>query len=148
MILDAVHITKEGERCRVAEMETDHLLNTIRFQLRKLVKIVEASKIETDEYTQKLYGYPKVSVNIAVDTVEVVIARLTPYIFEAFYRFPATNIATMEEIRQMLDLILKRDGRLVTPAGLLPEPVSSQEIWFDDDDEQFGPGHPHDFGDS
>lgn len=136
MILDAVHITKEGERCRIAEMETDHLLNTIRFQLRNLIKVVEASEIETDEYTQKLYGYPQISTSNAVDAVEITIAKLTPYIFEAFYRFPATNIATMEEIRQMLDLILKRDGRLITPAGLIPEVVPSQEIWLGDDEDE------------
>jgi hypothetical protein len=136
MILDAIHMTKEGDQCRVAEMETDHLLNTIRYSLRNLVKVVEASEVEADEYTQRLYGYPKVNINVAVDTVETVIAKLTPYIFEAFYRFPATNIATMEEIRQMLDLILKRDGRLITPAGLLPEALPSQEIWFDDDEDE------------
>ncbi len=150
MILDAVHIDKEGARLRIAEMDTQHLLNTIRFQLRKLEKVVAASETKQDDYTAKLYNYRQIDINEAVEAVEMTIALLTPYIFEAFYRFPEVNITTMEEIQQLLNTILRREGRLITPAGLLPERASSQEMLFlgEDDDEQFGDGHPHEFGDS
>lgn len=130
MILDHTHISQDGTKQRVAEMETTHLLNLIRYKLRWLEKVVQASESKQDKYTSKLYGLAEIDVEDAAYQVERTIAALTPYIFEAFFRGEEViQNPRFGDIVELLQFVLKRDNRLIVPNGLqLPEKVQGEII--------------------
>ena len=100
MTLKARHTTAEGKTLLVAEMDNDHLLNTINLALGKVeqiavefTRIVSANEAEDTPYSEAwriMYDIPKKSAKSAAKeyaaTVEMAAEYLAPYIMELFTR--------------------------------------------------------------
>lgn len=100
MTLKARHTTAEGRTMLVAEMDNDHLLNTINLALGKVeqiavefARIVSASETEDTPYSEAwriMYDIPKRSAKSTAreyaQTVEMTAKYLAPYIMELFTR--------------------------------------------------------------
>ena len=100
MTLKARHTTAEGKMMLVAEMDNDHLLNTINLALGKVervanefTQIVSTSETEDTPYSEAwriMYDIPKRSAKSAAKeyaaTVEMAAEYLAPYIIELFTR--------------------------------------------------------------
>ena len=113
-LLGLTHTTKDGKVMRIAEMDTPHLLNTIRLELRKANEVLVASRNPGNRYTSRLYGRKSITPEEAADTVNEVLAHLLPYVFEAFFRYreiPGYQ-PTMENILELLISVMHREGQL------------------------------------
>jgi len=145
MILNHIHVTKEGKRLRVAELETIHLLNILRGYFRKANEIFVASQQNSKDdslnrYKNKLYGYRSVDPETAALAIEETLETVMPYIFEALFRADELkNYKEWEELRGFMQSVLQREGKLDTGLTLLPPSVDQDRgyvypIEFDDTD--------------
>jgi hypothetical protein len=90
--LKAKHTTKKDEVMLISQMETDHLLNAIRFTLRKMVDLVSTTtQVEENQYKNALYGKNPLTPEQIADLINGAISGLAPYIVEAFFRVDEIN---------------------------------------------------------
>jgi hypothetical protein len=100
-------------------METLHLMNTIRFSLRKIVDIVPAEEVKpSNPYKDALYGVVALKPEVIAGLVNDALEGLAPYIFEAFFRSNETGtdfekvIQVRNECLALLETILGRRTKL------------------------------------
>jgi len=115
------HVTKDGDRLLIAEMEDEHLLNTIKVFTRQAKKLNAAAhaKQASDPYLCSLYGVRNIDPETAAQGVRMAIIKMYPYLAEAWFRR-----LNDDELHDMLAEILGRDGQMeIQIVPLLPDPV-------------------------
>ncbi len=88
-IMNNIHITKDGKKMLISQMENNHLLNTIKFYLNKIesAKKYLESKINMNNFKSALYGINNEQVSKkAKESIPIITNKLLPYIFEAALR--------------------------------------------------------------
>ena len=91
-MLDEVHITRDGDRLLIAEMETSHIVNYLYVMVTKLRELYEYSRLENKPevsyHRKRLYGnrIPEVSEEDAATGVIIAVKRMYPYMAEALFR--------------------------------------------------------------
>lgn len=134
MILDFQHVTKDGKRMLVSQMDTDHLLNLINLRLKKANEVFVASKQSVDPYKARLYGIRGVDPEQAAALVEDMLARTAPYFIEAFFRYDelSKHEEVMTHIRELMQSVLQRAGKLeqfdvpALPSSLYDEDIEEE----------------------
>jgi len=133
--MQATHTTRTGDVMLVSQMETDHLLNTIRFALRKMVELVpSATPVETNPYKEALYGKQSLNPVQIAELINGAMASLSPLIVEAFFRMKEIKSAKLEtiydEIHAQLEIVLARSGKLegYKVKKLLPDGMSIRRL--------------------
>jgi hypothetical protein len=115
-----VHVTRERNRMLIAEMEDDHLTNFIMLKLRAIAAVKAACKEEPsmDEYTARLYGAKRVSVDEAADISRMEIRALYPYLAEVLMRGDSVRNTVVPALRETLG---RAEGPMATgnPVALL-----------------------------
>lgn len=109
-----IHVSRDGERCYVYEMEDAHLVNYLNLALghltdaMTLVSLPEESPTDRTRYLDELYDRPKrPEPEELASGVRQMMNRLAPYLAELFIR----DLPGAEEIRTQLRAILGREGR-------------------------------------
>lgn len=155
MITNRIHNTKDGESLLVAQMDTSHIMNTIRMVVRKLYEVVVRSEKKYSRYEMKLYNTSYVSPEETAARVQDGLEWLSPYFFEAFFRMDevfsdedlcATWLGTIENLKY----ILKRESALSRDIPALPasiEAIYAPETENDFDDITEGDFEPFSLGD-
>jgi hypothetical protein len=121
-----VHTTKEGDRMLIAEMESMHLLYTIRLHLRMLKRILDAVSTGEEEeisYFDHLYEKQVISVEDAATMVRDHFPMLYPYLAEAFLRVPEFmangEVAVLYgEVHSLMIVVLGRDKAIDKRPGI------------------------------
>ena len=85
-MLQQLHHSTDGSIKLIAEMETSHLLNYLRFTLRRLWTVVLESQEKKNSYTNNLYGKRVLTQEEAAAMANKTLQHLAPYTFEAFFR--------------------------------------------------------------
>lgn len=82
------HRTRDGTTMLIAQMDDEHLCNTIYCLLRKVQEAqMAAQNIDTaTKFQRRLYNLPEVSEEEVADMTRAVIQGLYPYLAEAYLR--------------------------------------------------------------
>jgi hypothetical protein len=131
--LQAIHTTKDNQQMLISQMETLHLLNTIRFSLRKMEKAIPVeAPTPANPYRDALYGKQVIPPEEIARIINDALEGIVPYIFEAFFRSAEINSqANLQSVRDecisLLETILGRRTKLENfkPTNLLSLPVGS-----------------------
>jgi hypothetical protein len=115
--LKTVHNTAQGERMLISQMETRHLLNTIRLGVRKMKTIVSVSQEKDETFRAELYGKQTISPKEGADLINAAFDEMSVYFVEIFFRFGevVSNQAYMDlynEIQRDLAIVFMREGQL------------------------------------
>jgi hypothetical protein len=101
----------------IAQMETRHLLNTIRSTMRKMDSVISMSQEKNDVYRFILYGKQSISPRDAADLINEAIEGSAQYFVECFFRMGEVfvNPGYLEiynEIQQIMATVYQREGVL------------------------------------
>ena len=91
-----VHVTKDGKRMLIGQMESSHLLNTIKLLGKNIeeAQSVIAGSQAFDSTTQILSGFDQRELrDVAAKTLKAYHEKMQPYVFEAALR--GINIASI-----------------------------------------------------
>lgn len=118
--LKAIHVTATGSKMLIAQMETQHLLNTVNYAFTKISALVPQTVVEKtpqSSYRSALYGQQEVNPKIAAQIVSDSYDAIAPYALEVMFRMEeiAQNDSYMEtfrEIRKQMETLLQRTGKL------------------------------------
>jgi len=118
------HVTRDGERMLIAEMDDEHLLNTLKAFARAAKKLhgMLGGKQTSDPYLCSLYGVERIDPEVAAMKIRQAIVKMYPYLAEAWFRRLVDD-----DLRDMLAEVLGRDGQMeIQIVPLLP---SGNEPW-------------------
>ena len=137
-LLQAVHVTKEGKRMLIAEMDDDHLLNTIHLFVKAMNEVYLASRGVSNKYQSKLYGVEVLDPEQAAIMINDFLSQAAPYFFEAFFR--SSTLVRMEKHETIINLMrsfLEREGKLTLAVGTRIPKLSSGTAadYLDEDDD-------------
>jgi hypothetical protein len=115
--LKTVHVTAQGERMLITQMETRHLLNTIRSNMRKIASVTSISQEKDDVYRSTLYGKKSISPKDAAELVNEGIEGSAQYFVECFFRMGEVfanpgYLDIYNEIQQLMATVYLREGVL------------------------------------
>lgn len=128
-MLDETHITRDGDRMLIAEMDTEHLINYLCLMVGKVRSLYEAARNpvlpEQSYHHRRLYGdrNPKVTEDDAATAVIIATKRMYPYMAEALFRIEEImlNDKLAEKLRDCfilnLTIVLERNRELPRLTG-------------------------------
>ena len=118
-----MHITKEGKRVLIAQMDDEHLTNFIALVLRQVLAAQAAKQDDLTDYHRALYDLPTVDDKAVAQLTREALQRLYPYLAEAFLR-------GLKAPRKLLIEVLGREEAVPDYSGFpqLPSAIDFEEF--------------------
>ena len=121
------HVTKEGEKMLISEMDNSHLQNTIQYILKQIniAKNMLDGKIERNEFEKAIYGnYKTIDKDELQEIIRTRAELLQPYLGEAMLRGL--------DFTSELQTTFEREGKIVVHSPF-ESTLLLEESDYDDD---------------
>lgn len=109
------HITREGKRLLIAQMDDEHLNNFVSLILSKVKVVQNTGGENVTEFHRVLYNLPKIDESARAESTREALQRLYPYLAEAYLR-------GLEGPRKLLIDVLGREEAVPNYEGILQIP--------------------------
>jgi len=106
------HVSENGSKMLIAEMEEEHIVNFCKLVLNAAIEAKHqvARQVEMNDFHRALYEVPKRDATSVGREVRQALNRLRPYLAELFFRGESSEGVQM--IRDLLKNLTDREGRL------------------------------------
>ena len=128
------HTTRDGDSMLIAEMDTPHLINTVKFHLKRINQVKAAvGTVDTgSRFNDRLYGRRStMEPEQAADLVSKIMEKLEPYLAEAFVR------GLVDLLRSDVVAAYGRDNAIERQTNTFLLRSANDLGWTDNDDDDW-----------